>query len=67
MFSHPMVALCHLIYDQIKKVNKNENLVHYRMRAGIKIKSVIIVPDNRLHEKREWAEVTLMGYGCNKL
>ena len=37
------------------------------MWSWIKMESVVIVPDNWLHKKGKWAEMTLMGYGSNKL
>lgn len=37
------------------------------MRSRIKIKTVVVVPENRLYSKRERTEMTLMSYGSNKL
>lgn len=37
------------------------------MWSWIKMECMIIVPDNGLHNKRKWAEVTLMGDGSYKL
>lgn len=37
------------------------------MWSWIQMKAVIIIPDNGLYNQREWTEMTLMGYGSNKL
>ena len=37
------------------------------MWSRIEIETVVIIPDNRLYNKREWTEMTLMSYGSNKL
>ncbi|KAH7833943.1 hypothetical protein Vadar_011289 [Vaccinium darrowii] len=37
------------------------------MRGWIKLKTVIIVPDNGLYTQREGTEMALMCYGGNKL
>lgn len=39
----------------------------YRVRSWIKIKTMVIIPNNRLNSKGQWTEMTLMGYGSNKL
>lgn len=31
------------------------------------METMVIIPNNGLNKEREWAEMTLMGYGCNKL
>lgn len=31
------------------------------------MKRVIIIPNNGLYHEREWAQMTLVCYGCNKL
>lgn len=31
------------------------------------METMVIVPNNGLDKERQWAEMTLMGYGCNKL
>lgn len=37
------------------------------MWSGIKVETMIIIPDNGLNIKREGTEMTLMCYGSNKL
>lgn len=37
------------------------------MWSRIQMKRVIIIPNNGLYRKREWTQMTLVCYGCNKL
>lgn len=48
-------------------VKEGKGYEQYRMWGWIKMEAMIIIPDNWLHNKREWAQVTLMDYGSNKL
>lgn len=49
------------------KSTKIEKEEQYRLWGGIKMKTVIVVPNNRLYSQREWTEMALMCYGGNKL
>lgn len=42
-------------------------IIDYRMWSWIEMKTVIIIPDNRLYTQRKRAQMTLMCYGSNKL
>jgi hypothetical protein len=37
------------------------------MWSWIEIETMVVIPDNRLYDKREWTEMTLVSYGSNKL
>lgn len=39
----------------------------YRMRIWIEVETMIMIPDNRLNNKGERAEMTLMDHGSNQL
>lgn len=59
------VAMYKTRFENGKRTKKRDE--QHRVRRRIKMKTVIIIPDNWLNNKRQWAEMTLMDYCSNKL